>query len=349
MKRIMYISTIRSPLSDEEIRAIGQVASRNNKQVGVTGILIAVHDFFFQILEGDESTLDRLVEKIRQDRRHKDLKVLNAESDIAERMFPIWNMRTIRLDEANGVILQAIRMMLQNITQSHRVIERYTQPSVLKFLEAGINPLTVPVKKTEKIVLFADIVGFSYLADKFPVEEVAEVVNIYLETCSTLIVRHGGEVAKYVGDCVIAYFPPDGADAAIAACLDALLEFVELRKDAERCRLLKFLYGGFGLSAGTVIEGNFGSSIKLDYTSLGGTVNIAARLESLTREVGRAIAMSERIRRNAGNDWSFEDLGEFTLKGQEQPARVYSLADPVVRDFKNHQILCQDMQQFCEI
>lgn len=349
MKRIIYISTIKKPLSEAEIKGIEQFARRNNKKTGVTGILISVHDYFFQILEGDEATVDVLVEKIRRDPRHQDLLILSAEHEIAERMFPNWNMRTIRLDEATDIILQAIRMMLQNIAQSHRIIERYTQPSVLKFLTDGINPLTVPVKKIEKIVLFADMVGFSYLSDKFPVEEVAQVVNVYLEVCSAKIVEHGGEVAKYVGDCVIAYFAPDRSDAAIAACLDVLGEVRSLREGANECRLIKFLHCGFGLSAGTVIEGNIGSSIKMDYTVLGGTVNMAARLESLTRDIRKAIAMSESVRQGASKPWRFHYVGDFQLKGQDQCAPVYSIDDPLVDEFKSHTQLSKEMQLICGI
>jgi len=347
MKRITYISTVNCPLSAEEIDGIGQVSARNNREVGITGVLISVHDYFFQVLEGGEESVATAVERIRRDPRHRDMRILKAENGITERLFPKWSMRTIRLAGSADLVLQAIRDMLENIADSHRIIERYTQPSVLKFLTEGVNPLTVPPRKTEKIVLFSDMVAFSYLSDLFPVEEVAEAVNAFLEVCSTAIVGHGGVVAKYVGDCTIAYFEPGQADEAIAACLEVLRRVAALRGTIQGCHLLKYLYCGFGLAGGTVIEGNFGSSVKMDYTVLGGTVNQAARLESLTREIAKPIALGESVMKWAKQPWPFIPLGDFTLKGCGQPCPVYSLDDPLLEDFKSHGQLSEEMRRAC--
>ncbi|HUL14099.1 MAG TPA: BLUF domain-containing protein [Methylococcaceae bacterium] len=344
MKRIMYISTATQRLSGAEIDEIGRISSRNNLKVGITGILFSAHEFFFQILEGEENAVDRVLSRIRSDPRHRDLLILKAEHDIAERLFAKWSMKTVRLNSTNDIILQAMRIMLENITESHRIIERYTQPSVLKFLTEGINPLSVPVKKTEQIVLFGDIVAFSYLSEKFPVEEVADLVSQFLEVCSLRVVENGGQVTKYVGDCVMAHFPPDEADGAVAACLNTLKDLQELRSNADKCRLMRFLYCGFGLSKGPVIEGNIGSRIKMDYTVLGDMVNLAARLEGLTRSIGKAIAMTESVRDACTQPWNFAAMGDFQLKGQSRPLPIYSLDDAVVGEIRTHEMLVDEMQ-----
>ncbi len=347
MKRIIYISTVNRHLSEEEVESIGQISARNNHEVGITGVLIAVHDYFFQVLEGDEDTIANVVERIRRDPRHRDMHILKAETGISERLFPKWSMRTIRLAKSGDVILQAIRNLLQNIAQSHRIIERYTQPSVLKFLTEGINPLTVPPRKTEKIVLFCDMVGFSYLSDLFPVEEVADVVNAFLEVCSITLVEHGGVVAKYVGDCIIAYFEEGQADECIAACLEILRRISEMRRNTHNCHLMKFLYCGIGVAAGTVIEGNFGSSVKMDYTVLGGTVNLAARLEALTHEIAKPIALSKSVMEGASRPWPFALVGDLQLKGSSRPCPVYTLDHPLLDEFKGHTDLVEEMRQVC--
>jgi adenylate cyclase len=344
MKRIMYISTATQRLSDAEVDDIGRISCRNNLQVGVTGILFSAHEFFFQILEGEEDAVDRVIARIRNDSRHRDLVILRAEHDVAGRLFAKWSMRTIRLDSTNDVILQAMRIMLENITQSHRIIERYTQPAVLKFLTEGINPLSVPVKKTEKIILFADIVAFSYISEIFPVEEVADLVGRFFEVCSYQIVQNGGEVNKYVGDCVMAYFSPELADGAISACLNTLKDLQEQRAAVNQSPLMRYLYCGFGLSKGPVIEGNFGSAIKMDYTVLGDKVNLAARLEGLTHRVGKAIAMTEAVRDGCTRHWNFVALGDFDLKGQRRPLPVYSLDDPVVDDVRTSEMLAGQLE-----
>lgn len=347
MKRIAYISTVTRRLGESEIEAIGQVSARNNRLEGITGVLISVHDYFFQVLEGDESAVDALVQRLRRDPRHQDLRILRADHNIAERLFPKWSMRTVRLSKSADLVLQAIHDMLENIADSHRIIERYTQPKVLELLTEGVNPLSVPPRKTDKIVLFSDMVGFSYLSDLFPVEEVAEVVNTFLDICSTAIVEQGGVVAKYVGDCTIAYFAPAQADAALAACLEALRRVGEQREASQGCRLLRFLYCGFGLSAGTVIEGNFGSSVKMDYTVLGGTVNLAARLESLTRDIQKPLALAESVKRLATRPWPFVHAGDFQLKGLGQPCPVYSLDHPLMGGVTSHAALSEAMRRIC--
>jgi class 3 adenylate cyclase len=256
-------------------------------------------------------------------------------------------MNTVRLDGMSDMLMQAVRIMLENITETHRIIERYTQPAVLQFMTEGINPLTVPVKKTEQVILFGDIVAFSYLSGLFPVEEVAELVNLFLDITSKKIAEHGGQVTKYVGDCVVAHFPPDRADDAIKACVETLREIQELRQTAGQCRLQKYLYCGFGLSKGPVIEGNIGSSIKMDYTVLGDIVNLAARLESLTREIGKGIALTEAVRDACGESWSFVHTGDFNLKGQNASQPIYSVNDPAVVDMKNFQEISTIVSELC--
>jgi adenylate cyclase len=343
MKRIMYISTATMQLSTDQFDKLGRISSRNNLKVGITGILFSAQEFFFQILEGEEDAVDRILARIRLDQRHQDLLILKAEHDIAERLFSKWSMRAIRLDSNNDIILQAMRVMLESITESHRIIERYTQPSILKFIAEGINPLSVPVKKTEQIVMFGDIVAFSFLSEKFPVEEVANLLNQFLEVCSRRVVESGGQVTKYVGDCVMAHFPPDAADRAVATCLNTLKDIRELRSTANNCRLMQLLYCGFGLTKGPVIEGNVGSSTKMDYTVLGDMVNLAARLEGLTRSIGKAIAVSEAVRFACAFPWNFVSTGEFQLKGQSQPCIVYSIDDPIVEEIKTHEQLMSDV------
>ena len=111
--------------------------------------------------------------------------------------------------------------------------------------------------------------------------------------------------------------------------------------------LMRFLYCGFGVSAGTVIEGNFGSSQKMDYTVLGGTMNMAARLESLTRDIARPLALSTSVKELARRHWPFVHVGDFKLKGSGSICPVYSLDDPLLEGFKGHAELLEEMKDAC--
>ena len=332
MKRITYVSVASRPVSPEELDQILTISIRNNARCGVTGILLRCGQFFFQILEGDESSVDLTLSRIRNDDRHHDVQLLKVEPAIQARQFPEWSMQTIQLDDSNDALIQALQMMLANLAESRQILERYTQPTILEFLSSGINPLSAPHKKEDKVVLFGDIAAFDALASFYTTEEVAEHASCFLEVLSNAVIRNGGQVNKYIGDKVLAYFAPNQADDAIQCCLESLNELKVLRSNAAQCRLRNFLYGGFGLALGPVIEGNFGGAFKMDYTILGNTVNMASRLEALTRSTGRALMCDASVRTACKNDWDWDLLGDYDLKGQTSSTTCFSLKSEVVCD-----------------
>ncbi|MFM8341750.1 MAG: BLUF domain-containing protein [Methylomonas sp.] len=272
MKRLTYISKVNAVLTEDEILEIGRISSLNNRKIDVTGVLISAGEYFFQILEGEQSVVDQLLEKIDRDPRHSDITVLTAEYDWEERLFSDWNMKTVTITESTDLMLQAVGMMLQNIAQSYHIIGRYTQPALLKLLTDGINPLTVPIKKTGKIVVSGAMSDFSILNKQFSVPELINVFNDYLEICSASFITHGGQVARYSRSGIIAHFAPEQVDVAIAACEDAYkrLQCLVAENIFQEASAIAF---GFGIVSGSMIEGNIGSSIKMDYTVLGDTVD----------------------------------------------------------------------------
>jgi class 3 adenylate cyclase len=335
MKRITYVSTLSGPLSEAELNDIGEVSARNNARTQVTGILLLSNHSFLQILEGEAVEVDRVLERIRLDPRHRDLQLLKVEHEVTHRLFPDWSMRTAYLDVMSDALIQAIRIMLGNLMESRQILERYTQPAILDFISRGINPLLAPYKTEDKVVLFGDIAAFDVLSTFYPAEEVAEHAHTFLEVLSNAVIGHGGQVNKYMGDKVLAYFPADQGDEAIRCCLETLQEMRKLRANAGQCRLRNFLYGGFGLALGPVIEGNFGSSLKMDYSILGNTVNMASRLEGLTRTSGRALMFGESVKKGCSSPWSWEEMGQHQLKGQSTVGSYYSLQDEIVRDTRS--------------
>jgi NADH dehydrogenase FAD-containing subunit/class 3 adenylate cyclase/uncharacterized membrane protein YphA (DoxX/SURF4 family) len=306
IKRIMYVSTMHAHFTDEEITELGRLSSLNNNRLGLTGVLISVHEYFFQILEGPEGVLDQLIEKIRNDPRHRDLTILSVEYNLPDRLFTDWGMRTVCLNEESGVLLQSIRMMLRTIAQSHHIIGRYTQPSVLKLLTEGINPLTVPVKRSERLVLNGSIAGLSKLSKQYSTEHVSELIQEFFEIVSSCVIDHGGQVADYIGDSIVGYFNPEQADAAIATVLDALQGLAQLR--GRDHPLYANAVGCFGLASGTVMEGNFGSSLKMSYSLIGQAVDEAMRLQASCRHHGKALIVAESVQKFAKGAWIFEPL-----------------------------------------
>jgi class 3 adenylate cyclase len=333
MKRITYISRISQPLSAKEIETIKINSSQNNMQINITGLLVYFEKLFFQIIEGDDKEVDQLYQKIKKDPRHSDILRLKTEDGINERLFPSWSMKTINLDNNVDDLLRPIKILLQTVVESHSIVERYTQPTILKKLNEGINPLTLEPLPVERIILFTDIVSYTAISEKIPTEGLLLILNTYFEVCSRIIFKKGGEVNKFIGDGLMAYFDIGQADVAIHACLEIMKELENLRRNASENSPLRLLYSGFGLDQGWVIEGNMGSHFKTDYTIIGDAVNIAARLERLTRTVKQSLVFSKSLKQSTKEPWPFINLGSFNLKGKEDNNEVYSIDHDLVNNF----------------
>ena len=336
MKRIIYISKLTNPLSNKEIEKIGIIACRNNKEINVTGTLVFFEKMFFQIIEGDDIAVDRLYGKIRNDPRHYDILRLKTEYEINDRLFPTWNMKTINLDNNVDDLLRPIKILLQTVIENHSILERFTQPSVLKILNKGLNPLTIKPVKVEKVILFADIISYTAVSEKMTLEGTLLILNTYFEICSRIILRRGGEVNKFMGDGLMAYFDIGQADNAIHACLEILEELSSLRQNSVENSPLKLVNSVFGIAQGEVIEGNMGSQYKTDFTIIGDAVNVASRLEKLTREVKRPLVISESLKYSTKEAWSFISLGKYSLKGKKNMSEVYSIDHDIVNDYEEN-------------
>ncbi len=349
MKRLTYISNFSRSLTRKEIENIENISQVNNAKDGITGILLSCNRTFFQILEGDEDLIDHLYEKILKDNRHHQVVCIKLERNITEKYFPNWSMKVIMLEDNTDTLLQPIKILLQALGESKAVLENYTHSGVLQAMENGINPLTLIPRYTEKIILFADVIGFASITEKLQVTEVVELLNQFFTVCTSEIVAKGGEVTKFIGDCVMAYFDGDRADEALQASLNILSELEILRALEPVNSPLRILYIGIGLSKGTVLEGNIGSQTKKEYTVIGDAVNVASRIESLTRQLNRFLVFSEAVRDGLSDHWKILKMGDFYTKGREAIVEVYSIDDPLVCQKSDFHSLQQEIKDQLEL
>ncbi|QWF72088.1 BLUF domain-containing protein [Methylomonas paludis] len=326
LKRLTYISKVNAILSEADILEIGRLSSINNRRIDITGVLIAAGDYFFQILEGEPHLVDQLLEKIGRDPRHCNVTVLTAEYGCEERLFSDWDMKTVAITQSTDLMLQAVGMMLGNIAESYHIIGRYTQPALLKLLTDGINPLTAPFKNLDKIVVSGCMSDFSPLTKQFSVPELIEVFNEYLEICSACFIAYGGQVARYSRSGIIAHFAPNQVDIAIGACADARQRLQALVAKHANGNISAIQFG-FGIVAGTLIEGNIGSSIKMDYTVLGDSVDKALHLAAFARDTHQALAIDAAILANTDTSWGFQAVGEFEFADLNQAVKIHTLTN----------------------
>lgn len=326
IKRLFYASRFARPLTKYDIDSIRMSAVRYNHDHGVTGILICLGDMFFQALEGTEASVDKLYnERILRDDRHRHLLCLSSVNGVSDRMFPDWDMRIFNLNEEAEALPLVFRQTLTALLEANCIISQYTQPSILRMLEQGVNPTLIKPRRLRATVLFNDIVGFSYFAERLKPADLVDLVNSHIDACTEQIDRHGGQVNKLLGDGVLAYFTERQTDAALAAATGILEEMDRRRRRAAPTSPHRLLYGGVGLANGMVYEGNSGPALKRDFTILGNTVNLASRLESLTRVLKVQLIATASVADRARASWEFEPLGTHTPKGQLKPIEILGL------------------------
>ena len=186
---------------------------------------------------------------------------------------------------------------------------------------------TIKLKKGERrnvTVLFLDIKGFTSMSEKLDPEEVTQIINNVFKVLTGEIVRYGGMIDKYIGDCIMALFgakkaSEDDAERAVRAGLGMLGRMKQVNqllapKGIELgCRI--------GINTGLVVAGEMSDRGERDFTVMGDTVNTASRLESSAQV--NTIQISENTRAQAGDIFEYEALEPITVKGKSKPLKVY--------------------------
>lgn len=210
--------------------------------------------------------------------------------------------------------------------------ERFMSPSMLEIaIVASEKELSSP-RRVRATVLFTDLQGFTTISEERPPEEVASLLNEHFEAMSEVIYRHGGVISKFIGDAIMALFgapvfQPDHSARAARCAIEMQKVMEELRLKLSR-KGLPSLFMRIGIHSGEMVFGTIGSKRHYDLTVIGDTVNIASRLESMNKEFGSSILMSETTYEEAkksGAELVVEPIGEVTVRGRIHPLRVYKL------------------------
>ena len=182
-------------------------------------------------------------------------------------------------------------------------------------------------ERLQAVILAADLRGFTEFSDRLPAEAVIRLLDDYFECVTAAVQGHGGEVLKFIGDGVLSIFPVKGLGdrAAATAALDAAAEALAAldapgRATGESGPPLR---AGFGLHIGEVVYGNVGAPDRLDFTVIGPAVNLAFRLEGLTKELGRPLLASAAFAHAAPR--RLVSLGFRVMRGIEKPQEVFGL------------------------
>lgn len=211
---------------------------------------------------------------------------------------------------------------------------RYLSPEVIKDIIDDPSKLNLGGEKREMTALFTDIRGFSTISEELDPAELVKLLNMYLTRMSDIILENRGTIDKYEGDAIIAFFgaPIPTEEHASLACKTAIMmkkaedELNEYIKSENLSRMP--IFTRVGINTGDMVVGNMGTSNKMDYTIIGNSVNLAARLEGVNEQYKtKGILISEHTKVQLSEDFLLRRLDRIRVVGVNTPLRIYELVN----------------------
>ncbi len=235
-----------------------------------------------------------------------------------------------------------------------RTLERYVSPPVVAEIldQPRDYDHLIGGKRLRAAVLFSDIRGFSHLSFHLPAEALVALLNTYLDAMVKAILAHRGTIDKFIGDAVMAEFGSPLSQGAKTDMLNAVRAGLAMRRSLANLREhlqatdQPPLFHGIGISYGDVIAGNIGSEQRMEYTVIGDTVNVASRIESLTKRLGTDFLITVPAYELVQNDIQVIDMGCHRLAGREaEETQVYSVVGFDAADQQLYQQVHTDLRQ----
>jgi adenylate cyclase len=207
--------------------------------------------------------------------------------------------------------------------------KQYVSPDVIKELLKHPEKLKLGGARKNVTIFFSDVRGFTTISEKLTPEQLVHFLNIYLTHMSDIILDNKGVIDKYIGDAIMAFWgaPIETKRHAHLACDTSLKMMERLRKmqiEFEK-EGLPHIDIGIGLNSGDCVIGNMGSTKRFDYTAMGDTVNLAARLEGLTKQYGVKILIGEKTYDKIEKAFVCREIDFVQVKGKNEGVTIYEL------------------------
>jgi adenylate cyclase len=215
-----------------------------------------------------------------------------------------------------------LRAAQQAIRQT---FERYVPSHVVERLLDDPSQVRLGGQQQEVTIFFADLRGYTTLAEALPPEQLVDVLNGHLNVAGSAVLAYDGTISQYAGDLVMAIFnapllQPDHALRALRAAVQMKREMAGYHAGLAPELRMDF---GVGISSGQVVVGNIGALELLHYTAIGDVVNLAQRLEEIA--AGGEILLTEGTRLHLGDEAQVESRGPTAIRGRSEPVEVYRL------------------------
>jgi adenylate cyclase len=230
----------------------------------------------------------------------------------------------------NAVLFNTISEMKRKI---NTMFSKFVPPEVIEELLSKHEETGLKVgEKRNVAILFSDIRSFTVISENNTAEKIVSFLNEYFDRMGRIIRENGGTIDKFIGDAILAVFgAPVSYEDNAARALRSAVAMAEALQDIDLGGVVLPEIGfstGIGIHEGTVIVGNIGSQDKFDYTVIGDNVNLASRLEGLTKHYHATIIVSDTVYNTVQDSFAFRELDTVRVKGKEQATTLYMVEIP---------------------
>ncbi len=217
--------------------------------------------------------------------------------------------------------------------QIKKQFEHYLDPGMVKKLQKDPSLLKLGGETRNMTFLFSDIRGFTPISEKYKgnPEGLTKLINRFLTRMTDVIIANGGTIDKFMGDCIMAFWnaPIENTkhrEMAVKSALEMTVALADLNMHLQAEGLPK-INVGIGINTGDALVGNMGSEQRFDYSVIGDAVNLASRLESSSKTLGKTIVIGEDTRHTIETIYPFEYIDSITVKGKTESIKVYTIKD----------------------
>ena len=247
---------------------------------------------------------------------------------------------------ANYAAITSFRMIFEEREKRkiRKSFAQYLSPGVIALIEKDPQKYIHPGGETKDLtVMFSDIRGFTTISEGLSADELVRLLNEYLGAMTDILFANLGTLDKYIGDAIMAFWgsPYPQTDHAYRACKCALQMSKGLAKLNAKWKQEDRppIAIGIGLNTGPVNVGNMGSDKRLAWTVMGDNVNLASRLEGITKQYQMQIVISEGTYREVADKFVCRELDKIKVKGKNQPVNIYELMDVAAEKSKYESLL----------
>lgn len=276
-------------------------------------------------------------DKIKSGDLSYEIKFDNLRDEIGKLSESFNSMRLALSEKINYI--ETMNLNLENTVKERTdVIEsllnkmkKYLSPQLYDAILEGSKDVDTRKHTRKKLtIFFSDVVGFTSTTDSMEAEDISELLNSYLDSMAKIALKWGGTIDKFVGDAIMVFFGDpdftsdrDHAFKAVSMALEMREKMIELRLEWADAGVEKPLHIRIGINTGYCTIGNFGSENRMDYTIIGGNVNLAARLETAAQPDN--ILISHETYSFVKEKIECEYIGELNYKGLKEPIKTYKV------------------------